>query len=173
MHSVSSGYPVLSTQCSLRLLEAPYIFDAARDQLYEVDEEAMELLLQLNGISSMNDILEKNTSPEVIELIDYLAEEGLFVVRDRPTHRHLQVSQSPIPSLRYLLVHTTTRCNLKCKHCYLGASTGEDMTMDVFRQIVDEFIAMGGLKIMLSGGEPLLHPNIWEFLEYLKASGLR
>ncbi|MBW6517366.1 MAG: radical SAM protein [ANME-2 cluster archaeon] len=173
MHSGNSEYPILLADCSLKLLEVPSIFDAARDQLYEVDQEALEFLLQFDGTTSMNDILEKNNRPEVLELLDYLEQEGLFVLRDRPTPRHLQVRQSPIPSLRYLLVHTTTRCNLKCKHCYLGAMRGEDMTMNIFRQMVDEFIAMGGLKIMLSGGEPLLHPHIWEFLEYLKASGLR
>lgn len=173
MHSGSSGYPVLSADCSLRLLEVPYIFDAARDQLYEMDHEAMELLLQCDGTSSMDDMLKKNSRPEVMELIRYMEGEGLLELPDQPVRRHLRFCQSPVPSMRYLLVHTTTRCNLKCKHCYLGASTGEDMTVDVFRQMVDEFIQIGGLKVMLSGGEPLLHPLIWEFLEYLAKSGLR
>lgn len=173
MHSGNSRYPVLSADCSLRLLETPYIFDAASDQLYEIDQEALELLLKCDGTHSMDDVLECGNRTEVIELISYMKEEGVLDVPDQPIHRPQKVNQSPIPSLRYLLVHTTTRCNLKCKHCYLGASTGEDMPFEVFRQMVDEFIQLGGLKIMLSGGEPLLHPLIWEFLEYLKASGLR
>ncbi len=31
---------------------------------------------------------------------------------------------------------------------------------DQFKRVVNEFEQMGGLKIMLSGGEPLLHPRI-------------
>lgn len=47
------------------------------------------------------------------------------------------------------------------------------MSLDIFTRVVDEFRRMGGLKLMLSGGEPLLHPGIWEFLEHLKSSRLR
>ncbi|MCL7475469.1 MAG: radical SAM protein [ANME-2 cluster archaeon] len=173
MHSGSRRYPVLSADCSLRLLEAPYIFDAAHDQLYEIDQEAHELLLKCDGTSSMDDILENDCRPEVMELISFMNEEGLLEILDQPLLCPHHVNQSLIPSLRYLLVHTTTRCNLKCKHCYLGGGTGEDMNFEEFKQVVDEFINVGGLKIMLSGGEPLLHPLIWEFLEYLKTSHLR
>lgn len=173
MHSSLSRYPVFSAQCSLRLLEAPYIFDAARDQLYEMDPEALELLLQCDGTASMADLLEHCDESEVMELISYMQDEGLIDVLDRPLYSPRRTSQSPVPSLRYLLVHTTTRCNLECRHCYLGSGTGGDMGFEVFKQVVDEFIELGGLKVMLSGGEPLLHPRIWEFLEYLKTSRLR
>jgi len=173
MPSGKSKYPVLSRDCTLRLLEAPYIFNAPHDQLYEIDQEALDFLLKCNGMSQLVDLIENLDDPDIMEFIDYMIEEGILELKDRPTDRRLDVYQSPIPSLRYLLVHTTTRCNLKCKHCYLGNSTGEDLDFDLFKRVVNEFEQMGGLKIMLSGGEPLLHPLIWEFLEYLRSTSLR
>lgn len=170
---IRSGYPVLAAGCCLRLLEVPYIFNAAMDQLYEIDREALEFLLRCEGADSLNDLVSHYNNPEIMELIDYMTAEDIIEFHDRPLHRKLKVSQSPIPSLRYLLLHITTRCNLKCKHCYLGKSTGGDLGFDMFERVVDEFRQMGGLKIMLSGGEPLLHPLIWKFLEYLRSSILR
>lgn len=57
----------------------------------------------------------------------------------------------------------TRRCNLSCKHCYIDASTameGELSTGEALRvvQEVSE-VAAGGLLI-LSGGEPLLRPDL-------------
>lgn len=166
-------YPVLADGCSLRLLEEPYVFDADRDQLYEIDREALDLLLRCNGVTSMSELKDSGNEKEVSELIDYMIGEELIKMRERKIYRTNEVHQSLIPSLRYLLVHTTTRCNLTCKHCYLGDSRGEDIDIDIFRLMVDEFRHMGGLKIMLSGGEPLLHPLIWDFLAHLRSSGLR
>lgn len=64
-----------------------------------------------------------------------------------------------------LYFHLTTRCNLSCPHCYVScpeASHDEprDMaTRDVLR-LIDEAAAAGARAITLSGGEPLLHPEI-------------
>lgn len=55
----------------------------------------------------------------------------------------------------------TTRCNMACDHCCFGCTAnGEDMSLDVFRQIVN----LPG-HITIGGGEPTLHPLFWEFLD--------
>jgi len=78
------------------------------------------------------------------------------------------------PSIRripYLIVwNFTNSCNLKCKHCYQNAqleATPDELTLEEKLQFVDT-LAEAGVKVpMLSGGEPLLHPDLFPVLEKL------
>jgi heme d1 biosynthesis radical SAM protein NirJ len=57
------------------------------------------------------------------------------------------------------------RCNLTCKHCYsISADTdfpGELSTAEVFA-VMDDLRSFGVPVLILSGGEPLLRPDIFE-----------
>ena len=78
MPSGKSKYPVLSQDCTLRLLEVPYVFNASHDQLYEIDQEALDFLLKCNGISHLIDLIEDLDDPGIMKFIDYMIEEGIL-----------------------------------------------------------------------------------------------
>jgi heme d1 biosynthesis radical SAM protein NirJ len=64
------------------------------------------------------------------------------------------------------------RCNLTCKHCYsISADTdfpGELSTDEVYA-VMDDLRAFGVPVLILSGGEPLLRPDIFEISARAKA----
>ncbi|MDP2840932.1 MAG: radical SAM protein [Candidatus Methanoperedens sp.] len=60
-----------------------------------------------------------------------------------------------------------------CKHCYLGKPGNLEMDIEIFEKAVSQFETMGGLKLMISGGEPLLHSGFWELMEILLSYELR
>ena len=66
------------------------------------------------------------------------------------------------------------RCNLTCKHCYsISADThfpGELSTQEVF-DVMDDLKSYGVHVLILSGGEPLLRPDIFEIAERARAMG--
>lgn len=66
------------------------------------------------------------------------------------------------------------RCNLSCRHCYSASSDkrfqGELETDEIFR-ILAELKAFGVPALILSGGEPLLHPNLYEIAQRAKELG--
>ena len=66
------------------------------------------------------------------------------------------------------------RCNLTCKHCYsISTDTnfpGELSTDDIFRTM-DALKAFRVPVLILSGGEPLLHPDIFTIAQRAKAMG--
>lgn len=66
------------------------------------------------------------------------------------------------------------RCNLRCKHCYsISADTdfpGELSTDEVFA-VMDDLRAFRVPVLILSGGEPLLRPDIFEISARAKALG--
>ena len=68
----------------------------------------------------------------------------------------------------------TRRCNLACKHCYSISSDreypGELTTPQIF-SVMDDLKAFRVPVLILSGGEPLLHRDIWEISARAKAMG--
>lgn len=66
------------------------------------------------------------------------------------------------------------RCNLKCKHCYSISGDvdfpGELGTEEVFR-VMDDLKAFRVPVLILSGGEPLLRPDIFEISARAKGMG--
>ena len=63
-------------------------------------------------------------------------------------------------SMAYIQV--TTRCNMFCEHCGFSCTAeGEDMSMEVFERTLQVF---EGSYITIGGGEPTLHPKIFEMV---------
>ncbi|MEO5363560.1 MAG: heme d1 biosynthesis radical SAM protein NirJ [Magnetococcus sp. DMHC-8] len=66
------------------------------------------------------------------------------------------------------------RCNLACRHCYSASADrsfqGELTTGEIYR-ILEELQVFGVPALILSGGEPLLHPDLYAIAERAKALG--
>ena len=79
--------------------------------------------------------------------------------------------QPPGPVVIWNLIR---RCNLTCKHCYSISAdkdfTGELSTEEV-SAVMDELRAFRVPVLILSGGEPLLRPDIFEIAARAKAMG--
>lgn len=68
-----------------------------------------------------------------------------------------------------LFFEITNRCNLKCNHCYnlSGPHCKNDIPIEKFKNIVAAFIDHGVTKILISGGEALLHSEFWDIIEFV------
>lgn len=163
-------YPVLAPGYVFRRLESPVVYDISGDELYELDDEAFIFLKECNGKNPASNLFNDG---EMTEAIEFMLDEGILLMKDRPDPRNITINRSPIPSLRYLLLNITNACNLACKHCYLGKSGNLEMDIDTFEKAVSQFEKMGGLKLMISGGEPFLHSRFREFMEILPSYELR
>lgn len=66
------------------------------------------------------------------------------------------------------------RCNLTCRHCYATSADkdfpGELSTAEVF-DVMDDLYAYGVRVLILSGGEPLLRPDIFDISRRAKEMG--
>ncbi len=74
---------------------------------------------------------------------------------------------------RTLYLETTNRCDSKCQTCIRTFQTLEppkDLTLHELRGIVDQFPVLD--RVVLHGiGEPLLNPELFAMVTYLKAKG--
>ena len=58
-------------------------------------------------------------------------------------------------------IELTLRCNLSCLHCGSAAHHGRRQTLDLaaFVPLLRDLHLLGGQRVVLLGGEPLLHPD--------------
>ena len=96
---------------------------------------------------------------------------------DPPVHGHGSQPQDKAKGeLRLVAWETTRNCNLACVHCrasaHMGPFSGELDTRTAFR-VLDEILEVGNPIIILTGGEPLLRPDIFEIAAYGTSKGLR
>ena len=72
-------------------------------------------------------------------------------------------------TLRDLRISLTDQCNLRCGYCMPSDVFGPDhaflpeeeiLTFEEIREVVVAFVSCGGRKVRLTGGEPLLRPNL-------------
>jgi radical SAM protein with 4Fe4S-binding SPASM domain len=70
----------------------------------------------------------------------------------------------------------TRRCNLKCVHCYSDSDAHDypgELTWEQCRGVIDDLADFGVPGLLLSGGEPLIHPHFFDIAQHAKARGLR
>ena len=79
--------------------------------------------------------------------------------------------------LRLVFWETTAGCNLECIHCRrLDVSkelSDDDMTTEESLKFIDELSATMRPILILSGGEPLYRPDIFEIARYAVDKGLK
>lgn len=70
----------------------------------------------------------------------------------------------------------TRRCNLKCMHCYSDSDArfypGE-LDWRQMTEVVEDLAAFQVPAVLLSGGEPMIHPRFFELASLIRSKGLR
>jgi SynChlorMet cassette radical SAM/SPASM protein ScmF len=80
--------------------------------------------------------------------------------------------------LNQIYFYLTEGCNLRCRHCWIAPTYQTEhkaaaaLDLDLFRHIVEQAKPLGLSGVKLSGGEPLIHPQISEILDHLRGQDL-
>jgi SynChlorMet cassette radical SAM/SPASM protein ScmF len=80
-------------------------------------------------------------------------------------------------NLNWIYFYISGECNLRCRHCWIDPTdNGKDgdrfIDPELFRRIVGQAMDMGAFGVKLTGGEPLLHPDIFRMLDIIIDNGL-
>jgi uncharacterized radical SAM superfamily Fe-S cluster-containing enzyme len=75
------------------------------------------------------------------------------------------------------VVEVTDRCNLTCPTCYAGSSPtyGRHRTLEEVKAMLDTIVKNEKEPdvVQISGGEPTIHPQFWEIMDYAKSLPIR
>lgn len=80
--------------------------------------------------------------------------------------------------LTQIYFYLTKGCNLRCQHCWVAPQYQApdqfypSLDLDLFQSIIQQAKPLGLSSVKLTGGEPLLHPNILEIIEIIRSKGL-
>ncbi len=162
-----AGYLRLHRLAALKRLETPYVYHVGRDDLYEIDESALAFLSRCDGSARGAELASD------AQFVEFCLAEELLEALPQADHVSIPVAVAPVPSLRYLELQLTRRCNLRCRHCYLGPARSVDLPLPDALGIAGQFSSHGGLRLLISGGEPLLYPHLAEFLAATRSLPVR
>lgn len=78
--------------------------------------------------------------------------------------------------LKTIYLFLTRKCNLGCQHCYIegvGAQARDaDFTLKTIRELIEQARGHGLRKVKVSGGEPMIHGEFFDIMDYLGSIGL-
>ena len=81
-----------------------------------------------------------------------------------------------IPKLQMVAWEITRSCNLLCAHCR-SSSTADtyenELSTEECHNLIDGILAIGKPVLILTGGEPLMRPDLFQIAEYAVSKGLR
>ncbi len=96
----------------------------------------------------------------------------------RLLHPWVRALETRVHPLRYLFLEITQRCNLRCRHCgsdCTAAPRTDELSTEEWLRFLDglgERARRDRLALVVTGGEPLCHPELPRLLEGLRRNGL-
>jgi pyruvate-formate lyase-activating enzyme len=84
----------------------------------------------------------------------------------------IELEPEPPPLGSRLWFYSNFDCNLACAYCCAESSPrtlARRIPVDLVRAVVTEFVADGGREVMITGGEPFLHPDLHEIVDAVVA----
>ncbi len=92
-------------------------------------------------------------------------------------------AKSPADLLRFtadkkpvVVWNISRRCNLKCVHCYSDSDNKHypgELSEEEGRKLIEDLAEFGVPVLLFSGGEPLMHPSLFEWVSLASSKGIR
>jgi len=101
--------------------------------------------------------------------------KNFFLSQINGIYKNLEIRDH---QLRYLFLEITRLCNLNCRHCGSDCSTSvslPELATDSWLKIIDyvKDIFGTGVAFIITGGEPLVHPELEKIGEHISKNNMR
>src|SRR5439155_872374 len=64
------------------------------------------------------------------------------------------------------------RCNLACGYCNEYDQTSTPVPLEVMKRRIDKLAELGTSIVTISGGEPMMHPELDQIIRYIRSRGI-
>lgn len=144
------------------------IYDFNNAKLFSINAALKEKIeLVNNGKLQVGDLDE-----ETNKIFKQLLELDILKISETScSHYITELKDSSILTPDFAWIEITTKCNLRCKHCYNESDIYCDniMSLDEFKLVIDKIKKIGIDKVQLIGGEPFFNKEILNsMIEYIK-----
>ena len=89
--------------------------------------------------------------------------------------KQVRIAQNRLRPVPVVVWNLLRRCNLNCLHCYSASSDRDfsgELTTSEAMAVLDDLAQLRVPALILSGGEPLLRPDLFELAAAAKSNGL-
>ncbi len=98
-------------------------------------------------------------------------------IADRGTRPKPPVADVDFDKTPFTVAWETTRaCALRCVHCRAEAIPRRDpreLTTEEGFRLIDQLVEIGGPILIITGGDPMMRPDLFDLISYATQSGLR
>lgn len=144
------------------------VYNASNGEYYDVSSERFSRLLACDGKS---EVQEDEAYSELVS--SGLIHSAAFGEELFPAQRFKYCANI---LLKVLVLEITERCNFNCRHCFNAEGVKvprAELALDEIRRILDEAFECGVNNVVLTGGEPMLHPGFTDIVRYVADKGMR
>lgn len=143
-----------------------------------MNDEAWEIISRCDGSRTVRDIIDEllqvyHDDPNrvggfVRSFIDRLMSIGALDLLVEPEYAMPRVLGSrEMMTPEYAILELTYRCPLSCRHCFLSAGHGSSMKSEELFVLAADLVDRVGIRgVQLTGGEPFVHPDVLELVEF-------
>lgn len=144
-----------------------------------VGNNKLKLLLKELSNNFQIENIKKKWGCEVVSLIKDLIDMGIIAKNGMRKNNFVHLT----PKDHIWDVHDicefelTLKCNLRCKHCYISAGTGNKKEISkediraVLKDLKKKYKNKAGKRIVLTGGEPFIRKDIFDILDMIEKIG--
>jgi len=116
------------------------------------------------------------SSPPHSKRINY--NQKCIIMTEKMTENKIALPQCGY-FLNTIYFYLTEGCNLKCRHCWIAPKFQDKnakwpaLDFELFKDIVRQGKELGMRAVKLTGGEPLIHPDIGKILDHIREQDLQ
>ncbi|MGD2248092.1 MAG: radical SAM protein [Candidatus Methanofastidiosia archaeon] len=154
---------------------------------FSVTKDTVTLLELCTGTHTIKDICvilsELSSEPadvlvnQVSTALKILKEKNIIVLNAHPLSHSMQpakiIKTTYVPHTAQIEI--TNKCNLSCLHCFnnSGDPCPDELTTEEILCLIDTLSTMGVYEITLTGGEPMVHPDIFTIVEHARKTPMK
>lgn len=151
------------------------ILDFHAGEIYRINESARQIIESgEKGFQISEAAKELDLEPsDIFSFVKNLSDQGLVQLSPFQNPNLPAVYKKLLPQLDFLWIETTSRCNLRCLHCYADAEPKKipDLSTEEIERLIDEAADIGCKNIQFTGGECTLREDLKDLIEYARLRG--
>jgi radical SAM protein with 4Fe4S-binding SPASM domain len=179
MKNDKAAYVSLARDFALkRSVSENTLYNLVNGATYDLSSDQGEFVLLFDGKKTAQHIMAQYdfASQKVIDkLLHQLESIGAVKFSGVPHSR--KITQETVPDKRLEFVHleASGKCNMFCAHCYQAkhVETKEELAFGEILSLLDQLQKMQISNIGISGGEPLMMPNLDLLMEEIEKRDIR
>ena len=133
------------------------IYDLSKGRLYSINKALANVLKNLNKGDFDTEYIFEDKLQEIINL---LIEKDIISTSTKKKSNEISDLKVENKNSKLAWVEITSKCNLKCIHCYNESEDFKyhDMSFEDYKYTIDFLLAKGIDKLQIIGGEPFVNP---------------